>query len=147
MYAETLTQPLRLIMYHKSPTSGRTQFLCQPQGVCVIDALPRLAQVLDAGDVPGEDKVLLHPSPLLQRAAQWLSISSAELEMDPEFCERVDVAGGPLTVYLARFKTIDPPLAAAQHVGGRFIALTEGRHLAPAELELLRRAYRVIMEG
>ena len=38
------------------------------------------------------------------------------------------------------------PFDAAERVGGRFIALTEGRGLPPAELDLLRRAYRVIME-
>lgn len=139
---------LRVIMYHKSPTSARTQFLFQDEGVCLPGHLPKLAQLADAGQTAGSqpEKVVAHPSPLLRHVAEWLSLPQEQLELDDEFCEKVDVAGGPLTVYLARFASIDPPFDAAERVGGRFIALTEGRSLQPAELDLLRRAYRVIME-
>ena len=138
---------MRLIMYHKSPTSARTQFLLQGNGVCLPGQLPKLAQVIEpTGKRDTGKKVHAHPSTLLLHASQWLSIPKDTLELDSAFHERVDIAGGPLTVYLARFTTIDPPYDAAERVGGRFIALTEGRLLAPAELDLLRRAYSVIME-
>ena len=139
---------LRVIMYHKYPTSALTQFLMQDEGVCLPGRLPKLAQLVDAHTprLSGTQKVVGHPSPLLRHVAEWLAIPSDQLELDEEFCEKVDVAGGPLTIYLARFASIDPPFDAAERVGGRFIALTEGRGLPPAELDLLRRAYTVIME-
>lgn len=138
---------LRVIMYHKSPTSARTRFLLQDEGVCLPGRLPKLALLLDDDTMPREaGNVVAHPSPLLRHVAEWLAIPQDQLELDGEFCEQVDVAGGPLTVYLARFAGIDPPYDAAERVGGRFIALTEGRGLPPAELDLLRRAYSVIME-
>jgi hypothetical protein len=138
---------LRVIMYHKAPTSARTCFLLQDEGVCLPGRLPKLAQLIDNGTRRGAaEKVVAHPSPLLRHVAEWLAIPQDQVVLDEEFCEKVDVAGGPLTVYLARFDSIDPPFDAAERVGGRFIALTEGRGLPPAELDLLRRAYSVIME-
>ncbi len=138
---------LRVIMYHKTPTSALTRFLLQDEGVCLPGRLPKLAQLIDNGTRRGAtEKVVAHPSPLLRHVAEWLAIPQDQLELDEEFCEKVDVAGGPLTVYLARFASIDPPFDAAERVGGRFIVLTEGRGLPPAELDLLRRAYTVIME-
>lgn len=139
---------LRVIMYHKYPTSALTTFLMQDEGVCLPGRLPKLAQLVDATTPPLADtgKVVAHPSPLLRHMAEWLALPQEELELDEEFCEKVDVAGGPLTVYLVRFAGIDPPVDAAERIGGRFILLTEGRGLPPAELDLLRRAYTVIME-
>lgn len=136
---------LRVIMYHKYPTSARTTFLMQDQAVCLPGHMPKLAQLMENKPDTAE-KVVAHPSPLLRYVAEWLAIPQDQLELDEEFCEKVDVAGGPLTVYLARFASIDPPLDAAERVGARFIALTDGRGLPPAELDLLRRAYTVIME-
>jgi hypothetical protein len=139
---------LRVIMYHKYPTSALTTFLMQDEGVCLPGRLPKLAQLVDAVTPRHADtgNVVAHPSPLLRYVAEWLAVPQEELELDEEFCEKVDVAGGPLTVYLVRFAGIDPPLDAAERIGGRFILLTEGRGLPPAELDLLRRAYTVIME-
>jgi len=74
-------------------------------------------------------------------------MEQAGLEIEGEYHEKVDVADGPLTVYLARFKTIDPPEDMAGKVGGRFISLTEAVGLPAVEMELLRRAYEVIMGG
>jgi hypothetical protein len=147
LQAESLAS-LRLIMYHKYPTSARTTFLMQDEAICLPGRLPKLAQLMDSNTTrrSATEKVVAHPSPLLRHVAEWLALPQDSLELDSEFCEKVDVPDGPLTVYLARFDSIDPPFDAAERVGGRFIALTEGRGLPPAELDLLRRAYRVIME-
>ena len=136
----------RLILYHKSPSSGMTKFLRRDnKTVCAFDALPKLSTVMEREQGPRDEKLLGHPSPLLRQAAEWLSMEQSELELESEYRERVDVADGPLTVYLARFKSIDPPQALVDKVDGRFITLTEAVGLPPAEMELLRRAYEVIM--
>lgn len=138
---------LRVIMYHKSPTSARTRFLMQKDSVCLPDSLPKLAQLMgDEHRRMSAEQIVAHPSSLLQQIAEWLELPQEQLELDESFYEKVDVAGGPLTIYLARFASIDPPFDASERIGGRFIDLTEGRNLFPAELDLLRRAYRVIME-
>lgn len=150
MTAQTVTQNLlantRLIMYHKSPSSGMTKFLRRDNNtVCAFTALPKLSTVMEKDQRPMTEKVLAHPSPLIRQAAEWLGMEPASLELESEYCEKVDVADGPLTVYLARFKTIDPPEKSAHKVGGKFITLIEAVGLPPAEMELLRRAYELIM--
>ena len=87
------------------------------------------------------------PGPLLKELGEWLQLDIGDFEIDNEFYEKVDAAGGPITVYLVRFKNIDPPFEAAERVDGKFVLLTEMRDLVPTELELLRRAYASIMEG
>jgi hypothetical protein len=136
----------RLIMYHKSGSSGMTKFLrSDEQTVCVFSALPKLSTVLEKHERPTDEKILNHPSSLIKQAADWLGMEQANFEVDSDYCEKVDVADGPLTVYLVRFKTQDPPRDNAEKIGGKFISLTEAVGLPPAEMELLRRAYEVIM--
>jgi len=48
-------------------------------------------------------------------------------------------------VLLAYFTTIDPPFAAAESIGGKFIAMTEARNLAEIERNLLRRVYEYVI--
>jgi len=152
MTAQTVAQnPLvktRLIMYHKTPASGLTKFLRKDnKTICMFDALPALSVVLDDDEQPESEKVLSHPSPLIKQAADWLGMQQDDFELESEFCEKVDVAEGPVTVYLVRFTTIDPPEAYADKVGGKFITLMDAIGLPPAEMELLRRAYKIIMAG
>lgn len=139
----------RFILYHKTPTSGRTVFFRQKQGgVSVFKDLPALAQVVDDIVRPDtENDVVPMPGSLLKELSEWLQVDMDEFEIDNEFYEKVDAAGGPITIYLIRFKNIDPPYDAAERVDGKFVLLTEMRDLVPTELELLRRAYVAIMEG
>ena len=144
-----LYKDTRFIMYHKTPASGRTVFFRQNNGgACVFDALPKLSQIIDDTIKPvSEDNVITLPTPLLKSLSDWMQIEPSEIEIDNEFYEKVDAAGGTITVYLLSFKTIDPPYEMAERVDGKFVLLTEMRDVVPTELELLRRAYAAIMEG
>ncbi len=143
----SLPADVRLIMYHKHPTSARLRFLRLPEyGVCAFATLPELTVVLEPEECP-KDSVLRHPAELLRRAEETLGLARGALEVEPCFRERLDVPGDMLNVYLARFTAIDPPFEAAEEAHGHFGAITEMRDLSPVQLELLRRAYQVIMEG
>ncbi len=139
----------RLLLYHKQATSARTLFLRLAHGgVSLFDPLPALAQLIDPGDAfDKESKVQTHPAPLLAEAECHFGLPSGSLEIDSEFKASVDIPGGPVDVYLARFTAMDPPHEEVGRQGAKFIALTEARGLADVELELLRRAYAAIMEG
>lgn len=52
---------------------------------------------------------------------------------------------GEIPVLLIQFTTQDPPFAAVEALGGKFIAITEARDVAPAELVLLRQAYEILI--
>lgn len=139
------TEP-RLIMFHKQKTSARTRFLRLGNGsVCGFQPLPRLAQLLD-DDVP-ETRVVLHPGALVHTAETRLGLPAGSLEAMGDFRARVDVAGGPIPIFLAGFTTEDPPFSAAASLGGTFIDLPDARQLPPSELQLLRLAYEYLLGG
>lgn len=132
------------ILYHKSSSSGRTQFMrCENGSVCAPYELPSLSEVIDDENFTTE--VTIHPAPFVKSVAQWLNVSEDDIEINADFHEYVDVPDGPLSICLARFTIIDPPYTEAETVGAKFVALTEMLDAKPAELELLRRAYAVIM--
>jgi hypothetical protein len=109
----------RLILFHKQKTSARTRFL-------------RFADtVLACGPLPA--------------AEERLALPVGSLEIVDDFQMDVDTADGAVPVLLAGFTSIDPPFAAAEAIGGRFVAITEARGLPAVELELLRQAYEVLI--
>lgn len=135
----------RIIFFHKTATSGRTRFMKYDNGgVCGPEPLPTLAQIMSA---PEENKVAVHPSRLLQAASEYMGLPVDELETETEFHQWVDIANGPVEVFLVRFTAIDPPFAQAQDRGASFIELSEARNLQPVQLELLREAYECVMTG
>lgn len=135
----------RVILFHKTPTSGRTQFLqFSHGGVCGPDPMPFPAQVMDA---PEDNKLSLHHAQLVTRVSDALGLEQGKIEAETEFHEWVDVARGPVQVFLLRFTGIDPPFKLAEELGGTFIELSGARSLVPVELELLRSAYECVMEG
>lgn len=134
---------LRLILAHKQKTSARLRFLCLPQGFCAFGPLPALSVLAEEG--AGESTVAYHPSAWLRAAEARLGLAPGSLKPEPEFHAIVQTPAGPVTVQLAELDCIDPPFAEAAAVGGRFVAITEARGCAPFELELLRRAYTVLL--
>lgn len=132
----------RLLCFHKQKTSARTRFLCHGGSVLYGAALPADARVRVR---EGGATVLPHPAPLQQALEMHLGIAGGSLRAEPEYRVEVETADGPVTVLLAEFTALDPPQEAAAAVGGRFIALTEARGLPPVELELLRKAYELLI--
>ena len=142
-----LFDSVRVILFHKQSTSAMTRFLRLDGGELVIGGeLPKLSQVV-ASDDPDDASVLSHPASIAAEIERWLGLESGDLEVEPDYRERIEVPDKVLRVYLARFKTIDPPFAEAEAVGGSFVTLTQTRGATPVELELLRSAYTMIMEG
>ncbi|MEZ5671655.1 MAG: hypothetical protein R3E08_04415 [Thiotrichaceae bacterium] len=135
---------VRLIMYHKQATSARTLFLRRHGSVCAPGPLPQLSQYIEElEDLP----VITHPAALLTQTENLLAVPTGTLQIEAEFRAQVDTPDGLVTVYLARFTTIDPPYQEVEQHEGKFIALTEARSLPGVELQLLRQAYSFIMEG
>ena len=130
----------RLILYHKQKTSARTRFLRFADGVMAFEPLPALSVVSDT-----HSAVLPHPAACVKEAESRLGLPAGALRPEPEFQVEVETPDGKVPVVLAEFTAIDPPFAAAEAVGARFIAITEARSLPAVELELMRRAYEVVL--
>lgn len=132
----------RLILLHKQATSGRVRFLCLPQGVVIPAALPEGAVLC------GEDfrpPVNPHPAAPVIQAAADLGLDADDIAPEAEFCVWVETSAGRLPVLLGLFATLDPPFAAAEAAGGKFIALTEARTCTEIEKQLLRLAYEHVL--
>lgn len=135
----------RLIMYHVQSTSARLRFLKLSTGsVCWPAPFPKLSQLMD--EEPDE-KLTLHPAAFVKDATQWLGLASGDLEAEGEYRAWVDVPDETIQVFLVRFKTMDPPFSAAATLGAEFVELPQARNLPPVELELLRKAYELVIGG
>ncbi|NTV96530.1 MAG: hypothetical protein HGA75_14135, partial [Thiobacillus sp.] len=82
---------------------------------------------------------------VVREAERQLGLATGSLKPEPEFHATVQTPAGPITVQLAEVATLDPPFAEAEALGARFVAITEARDSTPVELELLRRAYTVLL--
>jgi hypothetical protein len=133
----------RLLLFHKQGTSARTRFLRFGDSLLAFAPLPAGA-LLRAEDA-ALGTFLPHPAALLKTAEKKLGLPGGSLQVVPEFSATVDTPQGEVPVLLAGFTTMDPPFVAADSVGGRFVALTEMRGLPATEMDLVRRAYTVIL--
>lgn len=140
-----MVAPARLILVHKQGTSARTRFLRYADGIVAPEPFPKLAQVLGEDEVADGASVVAHPAALLRQVAEGLGLGAGDIVLESDFRAHVDTPQGVAPIYLGRVTTIDPPFAAAEKAGARFIAITEARDLPPSELELLRRAYECVM--
>ena len=103
-----------------------------------------MSQVLERDKIP-PNKVAKHPAVLISRAEQALGLPRGGLELEPGYRVWMDVPGETIEVFLARFTDIAPPFDQAESRGAGFIDLTQARGMAPAELQLLRLAYELIL--
>jgi hypothetical protein len=87
------------------------------------------------------------PATIMSAISNTMDLPANLLHADIGYREQVDTPGGVITVYLARFNALDPPRQLMAEKGCQFRTLTELRNRPPAEMELLRRAYAVIMES
>ena len=137
-----MTVPPRLILIHKQSTSGRVRFLCLSSGVVAFQPLPALSALHDEDYSP---KIQFHPTAAVREAEIHLGLPEGAIEPVADFQAWVDTAAGDVPVLLAAFTGIDPPFAAAERTGSRFIAITEARQLSEVERNLLRRAYEHVL--
>ena len=129
----------RLLCFHKQGTSARTRFVRWPHGMLAFEPLPAGATLQMSA------LARRHPADLLRDAAQRLGLPNDALAAMTEFEATLATPQGDIPVLLVQFATLDPPFAAIEAQGGKFIAITEARNCAPVELELLRKAYEILI--
>jgi hypothetical protein len=132
----------RLILLHKQATSGRVRFLRMAGSVLAFSPLPVPAVLRDEAAVPN---VQCHPGAAVREAEVLFGLEEGSIAAEAGFQAWVDAPSGDLPVLLACFTTLDPPFAAVERRGGRFIQLTDTRDLPEVERLLLRRAYEHVL--
>jgi hypothetical protein len=133
----------RLLFFHKQGASARTRFLRFAHGMLGFAELPAGSSLRDVDGPP--PTVLPHPAALLNDAAKRLGLPESSLRAETEFQAVVDTPADEIPVLLVEFTTLDPPFAAAEQAGARFIAITEARDRGELELALMRRAYEILI--
>jgi hypothetical protein len=137
----------RLLLFYKGDISALTLFAQHSNGsICFPEPLPLLSSALEQEEFE-ESKVTIHPSMLVNAINQQLQLDNDLLHAEAGFAEQIDTPGGIITVYMARFKLLDPPHKLLQSRDLKLRTLPELRGRPSAEMELLRRAYVKMMEG
>ncbi|MCQ8119508.1 hypothetical protein [Methylomonas rosea] len=138
----------RLLLMYKGDISALTMFAQQAAGsVCFPQSLPPLSVAFDEDATVNEGKITVHPATLVSAINQIMGFDNDLLYAEAGYKEYVDTPKGIVTVYMARFKLLDPPHRLMQTLGCQMRTLPELRGRPPAEMELLRRAYTKMMEG
>jgi hypothetical protein len=142
-----LLKSSRVILYYNGAISALTLFLQHPgESVCTPSPLPALSSVLE-DDVMPQNIDLMAPAKIVSAISKTMDLPDNLLQANTAYREQVDAPGGIITVYMARFNTLDPPRLLMAEKGCKFETLTELRNRPPAEMELLRRAYALVMES
>ena len=142
-----LLKTSRVILYYNGAISALTLFLQHPdESVCTPSPLPALSSVLEEEETP-LTIALRAPADMVASISNAMGLPANLLQANMAYRELVDTPGGIITVYLARFNALDPPRQLMSEKGCKFRTLTELRNRPPAEMELLRRAYALVMES
>lgn len=129
----------RLLCFHKQQTSARTRFLSYGASVLAPFPLPESGTLAEPG------KVRPHPALALKALAARIGVPTEQLRPLADFEVDVATPAGTVPVLLIEIATLDPPFAGAEAMGARFIAFTEARGLPRVDLELMRRAYEILI--
>ncbi len=135
-----------IILYYKGDISALTLFCLQQDGHICFPPLPKLSSFIE------EDKKIpqsmnLFPVTLIKKINEQLKLDDDLIAAEPGFYQQVETPDGIRTVYLARFKVLDPPHKLLAERNCKLLPLTALRGRMPAEMELLRSAYTQLMEG
>lgn len=142
-----LSKNSRVILYYNGAISALTLFVQHPdESVCTPSPLPALSAVLEEDEMP-LNIVHTPPAGIVSAISKAMSLPANLLQANTAYREQVDTPSGIITVYLAHFTTLDPPHHLMAGKGCKFRTLTELRNRPPAEIELLRRAYVLVMES
>lgn len=143
------TDDKRLILFHKHPVSANLNFFSfSYRSVCAFNPLPKLSALRDNNSVvTSSSGLVLHPAMISAWGEEQLELESGALQIETEFCEQVEVPSGNITVYLAGFTGRDIPKELLQRYQAKMLSLMECVGMAPVEMMLLQKAYRVIMGG
>lgn len=136
----------RVILFHKHPMSANLHFVCFPHGgVTAFEGLPALSVVDEQEPLIDEFNIAVHPSVVSTWVERELDLQSGTLATEVEYCESVEVPGGHIRVYLLGFMQFSVLQKAQLRHGLKLRGLLDCIGLAPVEMQLLKKAYRVIM--
>jgi len=138
----------RVIFFHIQSASARMRFLYfkQRNSVLGFSSLDNLSVLIEKTE-ESEDLLQLetHNNAILQYIEQKLLFDLSKIELKYEFCYCIDNPNKLVVVALARFQSIDPPFELSEGLDAQFCELPSLRKVHQVELELLQKAYHLII--
>lgn len=134
----------RVILCHFDSYSTALLFARYGTGVLAPSPLPEGASAMSEVTAPG---ARYEPAAALNALTSQYGLDAAQLGLVDDFQEWMSSAEGPIRIHLARFTTFEAPRDAIEPHGGVFKPISEMRGTAMIELNLLRRAFNLIMGG
>ena len=134
-----------IILYYKGDISALTLFCQQGGGNICFPPLPILSSIVEE-DEKSPQSIHLFPTELIKILNDQLQLDDDILVAEPGFYEQVESPKGIVTVYMARFKMLDPPHKLMADRNCKMMPLTALRGGLPPEMALLRKAYSQVME-
>lgn len=137
-----ISLPPRILLLHKQKTSGRLRYMRLPAGMLCFEPLPEDSSLFSS-ETP--HAAAIHPAGFVRQTEEKLGLPPDSIEAVTDFHCWASGPDGDIPILLGGFTSIDPPFAAAEALGGKFINITEARGVAPIELDLMRRAYEHVL--
>ena len=134
----------RLILCHFDTYSSALLFARYDTSVLAPSPLPEGTHVTSA---PPESGEIHDPSVALHALASLYELDAAQLSLVDGFEQWMNFAEQPIRIHLARFTTFEAPREAIESHGGAFKPISGMRGTDMLELNLLRRAFNLIMGG
>lgn len=134
----------RVILCHFDSYSAASVFARYGTSVLAPASLPADASPIDA---PGEIGEQHAPDAVMAALTTEYGYVPTALAHADGFQEWMSSTAGPIRIHLVRFTTLDAPKAAIEPHGGLFKPISEMRGTPMIELNLLRRAFDLVMSG
>ena len=134
----------RVILCHFDSYSTASLFARYGTSVLTPAPLPEGASAITApAGITGQHA----PEAVMEALFTQYGFAPAELAYADGFQEWMSSTAGPICIHLARFTALDAPRAAIEPHGGLFKPISEMRGTPMIELNLLRRAFDLVMSG
>lgn len=132
----------RVILCHYDTYSSALLFARYGMSVLAPSPLPEGASAMAA---PAAADARHQPAAALNALAAQFGLDATQLDPVGGFDEWMSSGGDPIRIHLARFSTFEAPRDAIEPHGGVFKPISEMRGTAMLELNLLRRAFNVML--
>lgn len=144
MDSATIFEHNRVILCHFDSYSTASVYARYGTSVLAPSPLPEGATPIPAPAAIGEHYA---SDAVMEAVSAKYGLAPAELTHADGFEEWMDSPGGPIRIHLVRFTTLDAPHAAIEPHGALFKSISEMRGTPMIELNLLRRAFDLVMSG
>lgn len=134
----------RVILCHFDTYSAALLFARYGASVLAPSPLPDGASAMPAVAAPGPE---YDCAAVLDALGSDFGLDAGQLSPVDGFDEWVMSESAPIRVHLARFTTFEAPRAALEPHGGVFKPISEMRGTPVLELNMLRRAFNLMMGG